>query len=63
MTARGGQQRGELGPVALAEGLAHLQQGLVAAVLRHGQRRCQGDRRGSDERCQNLRQQLHPGIM
>ncbi len=62
MAARARQQRGKPLLVALAEGLLHLQDGVIAAVLRPGPRRGGGQGSAGDQRCQNLHPK-HWGIM
>ena len=61
--ACGGQQLFELLAVALAEGLVHLQQGVVATVLRLDKGRSGGQHGGGHKGCQNRSEQLHGGII
>ena len=63
VAACGGQQLFELLAVALAEGLVHLQQGVVATVLRLDKGRCSGQHSGGHKGCQNRSEQLHGGII
>ena len=63
VAACGGQQLFELLAVALAEGLVHFQQGVVATVLRLDKGRCSGQHSGGHKGCQNRSEQLHGGII